>query len=230
MYFDPLYLLFMLPCLLLSLGAQWYVKSTFRKMLEVQAQAGITGDACAKHILQANGIHDVEVEDVPGFLSDHYSPGEKVLRLSPDVYEGSSIASIGVAAHEVGHAIQHQQAYKPLVLRSTVAPAATIGSNLGMILVGIGFVLQSSGLILVSIVLFSIFVLFTLVTLPVEFDASKRAMVQLQNLGILRTPEEVAMTQKVLSAAALTYVAAAASAIIQLLYFILRYHSVSRND
>ncbi len=221
MYFDPMYLLFMLPGLALSMWASFRVKSTFRKYSEVRAQSGLSGAQAAAELLNRKGIHDVTVEEVQGFLSDHYDPGAKVLRLSPDVYHGRSLASLGVAAHEAGHAIQHATGYGPLWFRSLVVKPAQIGSNLGGILCAIGIGLASTKMVLVGVVLFSAFVLFTLVTLPVEFNASNRAVAVLEQTGMI-TSAEVGGTRAVLNAAAMTYVAGALAAIMQLLYFLLR--------
>jgi Zn-dependent membrane protease YugP len=186
MFFDPTYLLFMAPGLLLSLWASMRVKSTF-----------------------------------VGFLSDHYDPGAKTLRLSPDVYHGRSLAALGVAAHEAGHAIQHAQAYGPLAFRSWVVRPAMLGSNLGMILMGLGVAVHATGMVWLGVVMFSAFVIFTLVTLPVEFNASSRAVAALVDTRIIPAAE-ARDTKRVLDAAALTYVAAAISALLQLLYFLLR--------
>ncbi len=221
MYFDPMYLLFMLPGLALSMWASFRVKSTFRKYSEVRAQSGLSGAQAAAELLQRKGIHDVTVEEVQGYLSDHYDPTAKVLRLSPDVYHGRSLASLGVAAHEAGHAIQHATGYGPLWFRSLVVKPAQIGSNLGGILCAIGLALASTKMVLVGVVLFSAFVVFTLVTLPVEFNASNRAVAVLEQTGMI-TASEVGGTRAVLNAAAMTYVAGALSAIMTLLYFLLR--------
>lgn len=221
MYFDPLYLLFTLPGLALSLWAQYKVKSTFRHYAEVPARSGMTGADAAAELIRQRGVSGVRIEPTHGFLSDHYDPFHKVLRLSEDVYHGRSLAALGVAAHEAGHAIQHAHAYGPLKFRSLLVKPASIGSNFGAILATVGFAIQASSLTWLGIVLFSAAVLFTLVTLPVEFDASKRAVVALEQLGIV-TPAEAPGAAAVLRAAALTYVAAAITAIMQLLYFLIR--------
>jgi uncharacterized protein len=221
MYFDPLYLLLTLPGLALSLWAQYKVKSTFRHYAEVPARSGLTGADAAAELIRQRGVSGVRIEPTHGFLSDHYDPFHKVLRLSEDVYHGRSLAALGVAAHEAGHAIQHAQSYGPLKFRSLLVKPASIGSNFGVILATIGFAIQASSLTMLGIVLFSAAVLFTLVTLPVEFDASKRAVVALEQLGIV-TPSEAPGAAAVLRAAALTYVAAAITAIMQLLYFLIR--------
>jgi hypothetical protein len=220
-FFDPIYLMFMIPAMLISLLAQAKVKRTFAKYTRVPMGQGMTGADIAHEILLRNGITDVRVEPTQGFLSDHYDSRGKVLRLSPDVYHGRSISSAGVAAHEVGHAIQHSEGYAPLYLRQIVAPMAKLGSNLAWILLMIGFFLQASGFIYAGIIGFSFMVLFTLLTLPVEFDASSRAKRVLQEMGFISQAEGKGVAA-VLNAAALTYVAAAITAILQLLYFLLR--------
>lgn len=219
--FDPLYLVFLLPGMALSLWASFAVKSTFRKYSQIPSASGLTGAQAAEQLLQHKGVQGVAVEPVEGFLSDHYDPFKKVLRLSPDVFGGRSLAALGIAAHEAGHAIQHATSYGPLKFRSLVVKPAMIGSNLGTILCGVGLAMQSTGFIWLGIVLFSAFVLFTLVTLPVEFDASRRAVASLRDYGMI-TAGEVDGTGRVLRAAALTYVAAAITAILQLLYFLMR--------
>jgi Zn-dependent membrane protease YugP len=221
MYFDPLYLVFMLPGLLLSLCASFKVKSTFRHYAQVQARSGYSGARAAAELMRRKGITDVRVEEVDGFLSDHYDPWKKVLRLSSDVYHGQSLASLGVAAHEAGHAIQHATGYGPLKLRSLVVKPAEIGSNFGAFICAIGLAMASTKMVLAGVVLFSAFVLFTLITLPVEFNASSRAVQVLEQSGMI-APSEVAGTRAVLNAAAMTYVAGAISAIMQLLYFLMR--------
>lgn len=221
MYFDPVYFLFLVPGMLLSFWASATVKSTFRKYSAVPAASGLSGAEAARQLLRAKNIHDVQVEQTPGMLSDHYDPFKRVLRLSPDVYAGRSLAALGVAAHETGHAIQHATGYGPLKFRSVIVKPAMMGSNLGAILCGLGLFMQTTGLIWAGIVLFSAFVLFTVITLPVEFNASSRAVRVLQEHHMIAA-QEVDGTSKVLRAAALTYVAAAISAILQLLYFLMR--------
>lgn len=221
MFFDPIYFLFALPGLALSLWAQFRVKSTFRRYSQVLAQSGMSGAEAARELIRRRGVQGVRIEETAGTLSDHYDPFHKVLRLSQDVYHGRSLAALGVAAHEAGHALQHAQAYGPLKFRSLLVRPANIGSSLGVILASVGFLLQASSLTLVGIILFSVAVLFTLVTLPVEFDASRRAVIALRELGIVSTGE-VSGAKAVLDAAALTYVAAALTAVLQLLYFLMR--------
>lgn len=221
MYFDLQYLFFLVPGVLLSLWASYHVKSTFRRYSEVGSVRGFSGAEAAAELIRKRGIEGVRIEETPGFLSDHYDPSHRVLRLSPDVFHGRSLASLGVAAHEAGHAIQHAKGYGPLKFRSWIVKPAMIGSNLSSILLTIGFAVNVTGLVWVGIVLFSAGVLFTLVTLPVEFDASKRAVNALQEIGVITAPE-VPGTSAVLRAAAMTYVAAAITAILQLVYFLMR--------
>jgi Zn-dependent membrane protease YugP len=219
--YDPTLLIVMIPAALLSFGAQIYLKSQVAAMSQMRNKKGMTGAQVAQAILDRNGIHDVRIEQVGGVLSDHYSPGEKVLRLSPDIYAGTSVTSMGVAAHEVGHAIQHAQNYAPLALRSTIAPAAAIGSGLGLYLIPFAISFHMLGLAKVGILVFSISTLFTLVTLPVEFNASSRGLAELEAMQLTWGDEWVA-ARKVLFAAALTYVAAAATSVMYLLFFILQ--------
>ena len=221
MFFDPLYLLVMVPGMLLSLWASMRVKSTFNRYSQVGSRSGLTGADAARELLRRQNINGVTVEPVEGFLSDHYDPGSRTLRLSPDVYHGRSLSALGVAAHEAGHAIQHAHGYGPLAFRSMVVRPAMIGSNLGMIVMGLGLATHVSGMVWLGVLLFSAFVVFTLITLPVEFNASSRAVAALVDTGII-TPSESLDTKKVLDAAALTYVAAAISAVMQLLYFLWR--------
>lgn len=227
MVFDPLYLLFLGPALLLSLWAQVKVKGATSKYSKVPSSSGMTGAQIARTILDANGVSGVGIEMADGVLSDHYDPTKRVLRLSEGVYHGRSVTAAGIAAHEVGHAIQHKAAYRPLVLRQTLAPAAMFGSNLSWIFILIGMVLASTTMMWVGIGLFSLAVLFTLVTLPVEFDASRRAKEVLTQLGLVASSDRAGVSA-VLNAAAMTYVAAAATAILQLLYFVFRAMSSSR--
>ena len=221
MIFDPLYLIAILPGLALSLWASARVKSTFARYDRVPAASGLSGAEAAAEMLRRAGVGGLRIERVSGFLSDHYDPTKRVLGLSPDVYDGRSLSAIGVAAHEAGHALQHAAGYKPLELRSLVVKPAMIGSNLGFVIAGLGLLVQASSIVWLGIVLFSAFVVFTLVTLPVEFNASSRALATLRESGMLRGAE-VDGAGAVLNAAAMTYVAAAVSAILQLLYFLWR--------
>jgi Zn-dependent membrane protease YugP len=220
-FFDPLYFIIIGPALILSIWAQRKVSSSFKKYSKVASKRGITGAETAQWILRSYGISDVGVERHKGFLSDHYDPTKKALRLSPPVHDSNSLAAIGVAAHEVGHALQHASGYFPLQVRSTLVPVTKIGSQLAWPLLLIGFILQSFALVQIGIIFFAGVVLFQLITLPVEFDASRRAVAIIEREGIL-TPVENQAAKAVLRAAALTYVAAAATAVLQLLYFLIR--------
>lgn len=219
MFFDPTYLLFLSPALLLMVWAQFKVQSAFRKYGKVSTASGLTGSEVAREILRANGINDVSVEEVSGFLSDHYDPTRKILRLSPNVFRSDSAAAVGVAAHEVGHAIQHATSYGPLAMRSALVPAVQIGSFVWMPLFMLGMFLGSIEFSLIGLAAFGAVAVFQLVTLPVEFDASKRAIAQIQQLGIVSAGEVVG-AKRVLDAAALTYVAAAVQSILTILYFL----------
>jgi Predicted Zn-dependent protease len=222
-YFDPLYFLFALPPMLLGLWAQSRVKSAFKKYSQVTLSNRISGERAARLILDRSGLDHVGVERSRGMLSDHYDPLKRKLRLSEQVYELPSIASVGVAAHEAGHALQHAQGYFPLQVRSAMVPVVQFGSSLGPIMFMIGlFIAGSFGTMLswVGIGLFGAVALFALVTLPVEFDASRRAKQVLVAEGIV-DERELQGVDAVLDAAALTYVAAAAQAIMQLLYFVM---------
>lgn len=218
---DPLYWMMMIPVLILSAFASLKVRSTYRKFSSQTTRSGKTGAEVAMEILNRNGLSHVSVEETTGFLSDHYDPMKKVVRLSPEVYGSSSISAIGVAAHETGHAIQHSKAYGPLMLRNTFVPVASIGSSLSWIIIVAGFILGYMKLVHLGIILFSAVVFFQLITLPVEFNASSRAKAILSSYGIVSSTE-LEGVNKVLSAAAMTYVAAAASSIMTLLYFIIR--------
>jgi Zn-dependent membrane protease YugP len=218
MFFDPMYFVFVLPALLFAMWAQWRVQSTFGKYSQVANSTGLTGAQVARHVLDAAGLSNVNVERIPGNLTDHYDPGAKVVRLSDTVYATPSVAAIGVAAHEVGHAIQDATAYAPMRLRQGLVPVAGIGSNLGYILFFIGFFISSFQLATLGFILFSAAAIFAAVTLPVEFNASNRAM-QLLDANGLVTPQDSGLARKVLDAAALTYVAGLAQALSQLLYY-----------
>lgn len=224
-FWDPTMIL-LIPAIILAAYAQAKVRSTYAKYSEVPASSRRTGREVAQAILAANGIPDVKVEPGEGFLSDHYDPIKKSVHLSPKNYEESSIAAVSIAAHECGHAIQHAQGYAALQLRTAIFPLANIGTNLAWIFIIAGFIFANRinffgiGLLDIGIFLFTFAVMFQLVTLPVEFDASKRAVVQLNRLGLV-SPEEQQGAKKVLDAAALTYVAAAAAAVLQLVRLLL---------
>ena len=215
-YYDPTYMLIIISALI-SLFAQFLVKSRFSKYSRVRSRSGMTGAQAAERILQSQGIYDVAIQRVSGKLTDHYDPRNKTLNLSDAVYASTSVAAVGVAAHECGHAIQHARGYAPLSFRSALVPVANIGSQLSWLFIILGiFFGGSHTLIMIGILMFSAAVLFQLVTLPVEFNASGRALKLLSETGILQK-DEVSDTRKVLSAAALTYVAAATTAVLQLL-------------
>ena len=217
-FFDPMYFVFVGPAILMALWAQIKVKAAFARASQVAARSGLSGAETAEHILRAHGIRNVGIEQVRSFLGDHYDPRHKVLRLSPDVYGGRSLASLGIAAHEVGHALQDAQKYAPLAIRNGLVPMANIGSNISVVLVFAGLLLSIKGLALAGLVLFSAVVLFQLVNLPVEFNASRRARQILLSEGMV-TEQEDKVVGKVLSAAAMTYVAATLTAIFTLLYY-----------
>lgn len=228
-YYDPTYILVLIAAVL-SIVASVRVNSTFQKYAKVRSRSGMTGAQAAERLLRDNGIYDVRIEHVNGMLSDHYDPRSKVVRLSDATYNSSSVAAIGVAAHECGHVLQHHEAYAPLRLRTFLVPAANLGSRAGIPLILLGILLGYNDLLIqIGIWVFALAVLFQVVTLPVEFNASGRALRLLQSQGIL-TEEETGQSRKVLSAAALTYVAAAASAILQLLRFIMLAGGGRRRD
>ncbi len=221
MYFlwDSTYILVIIGAIISGI-ASLGVNSTFRKYSRYTNARGITAQQCAQEILRRSGINDVRIERTRGNLTDHYSPGDKVLRLSESVYGSTSVAALGVAAHECGHAIQHQVGYAPLKLRSLSVPMANIGSYLSWPIVIIGLIMGNLGLARIGVVLFTLVVLFQLITLPVEFNASRRAIAILSDSGMLGA-EETAGAKKVLFAAAMTYVAALFTAILQLLRLVL---------
>lgn len=218
---DTTYFL-LIPALILSVYAQGKVSSTFNKFLKVESKKGYTGAQVARRILDENGLYNVPIQLIHGQLSDHYDPRKRILRLSDAVYSSSSVASLGVAAHEVGHAIQHATGYIPLKLRNSIVPLASFGSQVAWFLFFIGLLFSAPSLMDLGILFFSAAVLFQVITLPVELNASKRAIALLQSNGLIAS-DEVKPTKKVLQAAALTYVAATATAVLQLLrLFILR--------
>jgi Zn-dependent membrane protease YugP len=224
--FDPLYLLMVGPTILLALWASFKVQSTFREYQQFGVRSGMNGAEAARAVAHAGGAMDVTIEETDGFLSDHYDPTSKTLRLSPDVYHGRSISAIAVAAHEAGHAIQHAKAYTWLTFRSQMVPMVKIGSMLWVWVFLAGMLISSMPrLTTVGIILFSATVVFQLVTLPVEFDASNRAKAVLAHTGIVSTQEEAMGVSKVLGAAAMTYVAGALTAIMTLLHLFLRSRS-----
>ncbi|MEK4629252.1 MAG: zinc metallopeptidase [Solibacillus sp.] len=224
-----MYIVYFLIIMLLPLYAQMKVKSTYKKFAKVPAEKGMTGAQVARYILDQHGLSDVRVVPTQGYLADHYNPATKTVALSEDNYYNSSIAGTAVAAHEVGHAIQHAEAYSFLTFRSKLAPIASISSNFSWIFVIIGMLASMSGLLLLGIVLLAAGVVFQLITLPVEFDASNRAMNEVVSLGIINNGEERA-ARKVLNAAAMTYVAAASVAVLELVRLILIYTGMNSSE
>jgi Zn-dependent membrane protease YugP len=219
---DPLYWLLIGPTMILALWAQIKVKRNFSKYSQYTTANHLSGAQAAEAVLHYANIHDVKIEEVGGFLSDHYDPRTKTLRLSPDVYNGRSISAAGVAAHEAGHAIQHAQAYTPLKIRTALVPLASFGSWLAWPMIMFGMLLQSLQLMQLGVIAFSALVVFQIITLPVEFNASSRAKAVLLRSGVLANQAEVEGVDKVLGAAAMTYVAATVTAVAQLIYFALR--------
>ncbi len=227
MFFDPLWLLMIAPAILLAIWAQGRVQSAYHRATQVPCS--LTGAEAARLLLDSQGLHDVGIEETQGFLSDHYDPTQRVLRLSPGVYRGRNMAAAGIAAHEAGHAFQHAEQYAPLVLRNLAVPLASVGGNFGFWIVILGALMSSMALVWAGIVLFGAVVVFQLINLPVEFDASARAKRHLAVLG-LADGEQLEAVDDVLSAAAWTYVAATLQAILTLLYFVLRFGGLGRSD
>jgi Zn-dependent membrane protease YugP len=214
------YFWIVLPGLILVFWAQWKVHSAFKKFSRIRTFSGLTGAQVAQEIIRSEGIGDVEVRETSGFLGDHYNPLNKTVNLSHDVYRGNSVAAFAVAAHEVGHVIQHARGYKPLQVRAAVVQMTPFASQLGPLFVLFGLFLNATGLIMAGIILFSVFVFFSAITLPVEFDASYRANKKLLDMGLI-TADESAGVRQMLNAAALTYVAAFVYALLQLLQYVL---------
>jgi hypothetical protein len=233
MFFDPMYFVFMIPGLLLMLWAQSKVKGAYAKWSKAPNAAGLTGAQAARRILDANGLRDVPVERVPGELSDHYDPRQRVLRLSDGVYGTGSIAAVAVAAHEAGHALQHARAYAPLRARTAIVPAVNIGSNLGVFVLLAGIFLHQPGLAWAGVGLFALATVFALVTLPVEFDASRRARQELVRLGLVDGGvgggQEARGVKTMLDSAAWTYVAGFAASLLTLLYYVSLVAGLSRS-
>ncbi len=229
LYFDPMYLIFALPALLLGLYAQMKIRTSYSKYLRVPNGRGITGLNAARYLLDSAGLYDVEIEGTPGELSDHYDPSKRKLRLSRGVANSPSVAALGIVAHEVGHAVQHAEGYGPLRVRSAIVPIVNIGTWLGPILFIIGFLLQAYDLAVLGVIAFAGAAVFSLITLPVELNASARAMQMLTKAGLV-TQQESNGAKSVLSAAALTYVAAAAQSISTLLYYVFLLGGLRRND
>ncbi|MEK3974908.1 MULTISPECIES: zinc metallopeptidase [unclassified Psychrobacillus] len=224
-----MYIIYFAIILLLPIYAQMKVKSTYKKYSKVRSTSGMTGAEVARRILDENGLYDVKVVESSGFLSDHYNPMTKIVALSSHNFHEASVAGAAIAAHEVGHAIQHKEAYSFLTLRHKLVPVANISSNASWIFIMIGIFATSTNMLLLGIILLAMGVVFQIVTLPVEFNASSRAMNQMVSLGVIRNEEE-RHAKKVLSAAALTYVAAAAVAVLELLRLVLIYTGMSRDE
>lgn len=234
MFFDPMYFIFLAPALLLMMWAQYRLRATYAQAMQMPAP--LSGAAAARHILDQAGLHNVGVEEVPGQLSDHYDPSAKVLRLSSEVYHNHSIAAVGIAAHEAGHALQDAKNYAPLGLRNLAVPAAQYGPGLAMVLFIVGSLFASGGnmfmgrqLIIVGLVAFSSVLVFQIINLPVEYDASARAKRVLAELQIVRDPQGAAMVNSMLGAAALTYVAGMLQSLLTLLYYIFRFSGILRS-
>ncbi len=229
MFFDPTYLLFILPAFALSLWASFRVRSAFKKYSRVRAMSGLTGAQAARRMLDESGLREVQITRTRGMLSDHYNPATKTLALSEGVYDSASVAAIGVACHEAGHAVQHAHHYKPLWLRSALVPTANIGSRIGYFVMLGGLFLMyitrnfalGQSIVLIGALLFSAVLVFQVITLPVEFDATRRAKRLAVEYGIVAAAERPGM-DRVLDAAALTYVAAVVSTLMTLLYFLVR--------
>lgn len=224
MYIDYYYVILVVPAILLALWAQFMVKSTFAKYSKVQTESGLTGEQAARAVLNTHGVNDVKIQHISGELTDNFNPLTKTISLSDSVYSSTSVAAVGVAAHEAGHAVQHAQGYAPIKIRAAIIPATQIGSSLSFPLLIAGMILSIPSLIYIGIAFFGMATIFQLVTLPVEFNASARAIETLGG-GILQ-PQETAMAEKTLRAAAMTYVAALAVSLAQLLRLLLRF----RND
>lgn len=222
-WYDYYYLVLVLPAVILSLFAQAKVKGTYKRMARIQNSQGLTGAMAAYRVLSYYGITDVRIEQVAGKLTDHYDPKSNVIRLSPEVFSGNSIAAVGIACHEAGHAAQHAEEYLPIKIRNTILPIANIGSSAGIWIAVIGYLIGLTALVQIGIILFAFVVLFQLVTLPVEFNASSRALKVIDETGMLSTDENK-KAKKVLSAAAMTYVAALLVSIASLLRLILNFN------
>jgi Zn-dependent membrane protease YugP len=232
MFFDPMYFVFALPALLFGLWAQWRVKSALKKYSQERVYSGMSGAEIARRILDSRNLQDVRVEPTQGFLSDHYDPSTRVLRLSPQVYQGNSVAAAGIAAHETGHALQHAEGYTPLQIRTFMVPTVQIGSWLGPIIFMVGLFttkLFGTTLAWVGLALFGATALFALVTLPVELDASKRAKEILTTQGFV-FQGQLEGVSRVLNAAALTYVAAAVQSLSTLMYYAFLLTGISRDN
>ena len=220
-FFDPMYLIFMIPAIALMGFASWYVRHAYNKWSKVRASSGLTGHQAAQRLISTGNLYGVQVQGTAGQLSDHYDPRNKTLFLSQGVANSPSVAAVAISAHELGHALQDAEEYFPMRIRSMLVPAVNIGSNLGWILIMIGLVLRMTNLAWIGVAVFSAGTLFALATLPVEFNASARAKQLLYQTGIIQTEEEQRGVNQVLNAAALTYVAGLITAVMQLLYYVL---------
>ena len=227
-YYDPYYWMILVPAMLIALLAQLNVSATFNRYSRVASRRGLTGAQAAEAVLRAHGVYDVRIERVSGRLSDHYDPRSNVICLSDGVYGSTSVASLGVAAHEAGHAVQYAQGYGPIKLRTAIIPVCNIGSQLSILLIVLGLIFYFPALFGVGVILFAVAVVGQVVTLPVEFNASRRAMASLRDTGLLEQ-EELRGARKVLTAAAMTYVAALLVSIAQLLRFLLAFGGRRRN-
>jgi uncharacterized protein len=229
LFFDPRYLLFMIPGLIVMGLAQWKLRSAFSKYREIPNSRRLMGAQVAEAVMRAAGVHDVGIEPIPGELTDHFDPRAKMLRLSEPVYSSTSLAAMAVAAHEAGHAVQQHVGYAPLVVRSGLVPIVNIGSSLGWIAILAGLFLQFTGLAWIGVILFASATLFALVTLPVEYNASARARQLLEGAGLV-SPAEVGDVRTMLNAAAYTYVAGFAASVLQLLYYVMLVSGMGRRD
>jgi len=229
MYIDYYYLILVVPAMIFAMVAQFRVKSAFGRYSRERTQRGITGAEAARQVLARNGVHHVRIERTPGHLSDHYDPQAGVIRLSPEVHDAATVAAVGVAAHEAGHAAQYAHGYMPIHIRSAIIPMSRFGSGLSWPLILVGLFLNSGIFFYIGIALFGLAVLFQLITLPVEYNASRRAMTALGDGGVLE-PDELPGARKVLNAAALTYLAALAVSIAQLLRLLLMFGGGRRRD
>lgn len=228
-YYDPYYWMLLLPAMAIAAIAQWKVSATFRRYSGVRSARGYTGAQAAEAVLQAHGVRDVRIERVSGHLTDHFDPRSNTIRLSDSVYGSASVAAMGVAAHEAGHAVQYAVGYGPIKLRNAIIPVCNLGSQLSMIFIVLGMILYIQPLFAVGILLFSLAVVVQLVTLPVEFNASRRALQTLESAHLL-DDGELGGARKVLSAAAMTYVAALLVSVAQLLRFVLAFAGRRRDD
>ncbi|HEU0297543.1 MAG TPA: zinc metallopeptidase [Anaerolineales bacterium] len=229
-FFDPLYLIFMIPAFILMSIASWYVRHTYNKWSQIRASSGLTGAQAAQRLVSTGNLYGVQIEATPGELSDHYDPRTKTLRLSQGVANVSSVAAVAIAAHELGHALQDAEEYFPMKIRGALVPMVNIGSNLGWIMIIAGLILGFTELAWLGVLFFAGGALFALATLPVEFNASARAKELLYQTGVIQSEEERSGVNQVLTAAALTYVAGLVTAILQLLYYVMLVGGASRRN